>query len=131
MSLNVGNESSRVVVYNAAMKFNVSESIVFADLRTSHRTGGYKVNKRTGVVLLDKHNKPVPERTYTTWEGRFMGDALEAAKGLRDGTVINIINGWVDKSQKVSKGKTYTNVFVVITDFEVCNTDANEDEEDR
>ena len=129
--MNVGREESRfVVVSGVTMKFSVSENILFADLRTSHKTGQYKVDKATGEIVTDGAGKPVPERTYTHWEGRFIGGALEAAKGLQDGTAINILNGWVDKYEKQGKnGKTYTNIYVAITDFEVCDTDFNEDEQ--
>lgn len=121
MSLNVGESNSRyVVVSNVTMKFNVSEKILFADLRTSRKTGNVKIDKETGETVTDAAGNPVYERKYTHWEGRFIGNAFEAAKGLGNGQAINIINGWIDKDEKEGKdGRRYTNVFVSITDFEL------------
>lgn len=114
MSFNIGEKNSKfVAVSNVTMRFAFSEKVLFADLRTSHKTGN-----------------PVPERIYTHWEGRFVGNAFEPAKALKNGQAINILNGWIDKEDSTGKnGQKYTNVFAVITDFEL--SDATEDDEDE
>lgn len=119
MSFNIGENSSKyVVVSNITMRYAFSEKVLFADLRTSHKTGNNKIDKETGNPIFDDTGNPVPERTYSHWEGRFVGNAFEAAKGLKNGQAINIVNGWLDKETNVSNaGKKYTNVFAVITDF--------------
>ncbi|MBD5402958.1 hypothetical protein HDR58_09220 [bacterium] len=118
MSFNIGENSSKyVVVSNITMRYAFSEKVLFADLRTSHKTGNHKIDRETGNPIFDDIGNPVPERTYSHWEGRFVGNAFEAAKGLKNGQAINIVNGWLDKETNISNGKKYTNVFAVITDF--------------
>lgn len=103
MSFNIGEKNSKfVAVSNVTMRFAFSEKVLFADLRTSHKTGNPKINKETG----------------------------EIAKALKNGQAINILNGWIDKEDSTGKnGQKYTNVFAVITDFEL--SDATEDDEDE
>lgn len=122
MSLNLGDGISKyVVVRNASMRFQFSERVVFADLFVSRKTGNVKVDSETGEAVL-KDGQPVHERVYTKWEGRFCGNALEAAKTLQNGQAINITQGWMEKDENVSKktNRVYTNVYVMITDFELC-----------
>lgn len=123
MSFNIGEKGSKyVVVSNVTMRFSFSEKVLFADLRTSQKTGNSKVDKDTGEVMTDGNGNPIPERSYTHWEGRFVGNAFEPAKGLKNGQAINILNGWIDKNESGGdKGKKYTNVFAVITDFELSD----------
>ena len=46
---------------------------------------------------------------------------LKLSQDLRQ--AINILNGWIDKNESGGdKGKKYTNVFAVITDFELSDT---------
>ncbi|MDD3946219.1 MAG: hypothetical protein PHI19_00070 [Clostridia bacterium] len=124
MSFNIGNNPSRyVAVSNVTMRYSVSEKMLFADLRTSKRTGRPKHDKETGEVVLDKQGKPVPERVYTHWEGRFVGKAFEPAKALRNGTYIDIVKGWTEKEEITSNGKTYTTVYIVISDFNESSDD--------
>ena len=130
MSFNIGEKNSKfVAVSNVTMRFAFSEKVLFADLRTSHKTGNPKINKETGEIITDAQGNPVPERIYTHWEGRFVGNAFEPAKALKNGQAINILNCWIDKEDSTGKnGQKYTNVFAVITDFEL--SDATEDDED-
>lgn len=130
MSFNIGeNNSKYVVVNNVTMRFAFSEKVLFADLRTSRKTGKDKADKETGEIIL-KDGKPVPERTYSHWEGRFVGNAFEPAKALKNGQAINIINGWIDKEESTgTNGRKYINVFAVITDFTLSNNTEDDDEE--
>lgn len=133
MSLNIGNKDSMyVVVSNVAKKYAVSENILFANLRTSRKTGNNKVDKETGEVL------DVPERAYSHWEARFVGNAIEPAKALKNGTAINIVTGWIDNEsrQSAKTGRYYTNLIVTISDFVLSDqnyeqTDEQSDEEDN
>lgn len=131
MSFNIGEKNSKfVAVSNVTMRFAFSEKVLFADLRTSRKTGNPKINKETGEIITDAQGNPVPERIYTHWEGRFVGNAFEPAKALKNGQAINILNGWIDKEDSTGKnGQKYTNVFAVITDFEL--SDSTEDDEDE
>mgnify|MGYP000953359234 CR=1 FL=1 len=119
MSLNIGTEMSKyVVVNNVTMRFAFSEKVLFADLRTSRKTGKSKVDKTSGEVMLDSHGSPIPEREYSHWEGRFVGNALEPAKALCNGQPIDITNGWIEKEETTGKnGQKYNNVYAIITDF--------------
>ena len=119
MSFNIGeNQSKYVAVSNVTMRFAFSEKVLFADLRTSRKTGKPKVDKETGEVITTKDGTPLAERVYSYWEGRFIGNALEPAKALQNGQSINIVNGWIEKENTTGKdGKKYTNTIVVITEF--------------
>jgi hypothetical protein len=131
MSLNVGEQNSRyVVVRDVTMRFAFSDKVLFADLRTSHKTGRPRINTDTGEIMLDKDGKELPERKFSHWEGRFVGNAFEAAKGLKNGQAINIINGWAENERtRAANGREYQNVYVTISDFEPCDTDEGEGED--
>lgn len=123
MSLNVSG-NKYIKVYNPNMKLNYSDRVVFADLVSSRKTGNPKVDKDSGEIIVNNETgEEVPERAYSRWEGRFVGNAFEAAKGLRDGVTIDIINGWVTYEPRRAKknGKTYYNAVVTITEFMPSN----------
>lgn len=128
MSFNVGDSRSRfVAVSDVTMRFQYSEKVLFADLRTSRKTGKFKTEKNSGEVLRDGNGEPFPEREYKHWEGRFVGNAFEAAKGLKNGQKIDIINGWLDRDDYNSKDGIKSQVFICISDFTLSN--AIEDDE--
>lgn len=115
MSLNIGN-SKYVYVKNPTMKLDFSENVVFADLTTSRKTTKIKKDSATGNEIVNSDTgEPVYEKHYSNWEGRFIGNALESAKALVTGDVIDIINGWVETEFDKEKGKLYINV--IITEF--------------
>lgn len=121
MSFNIGKgESKFVMVSNVTMKFAFSEKVVFAVLRTSRKT--------TDVDRTTRES--VSKRVYTNWEGRFVGNALEPAKALRNGQAINIENGWLEKETKEVNGHKYTNVYAVISDFTLCESKNESDSDD-
>lgn len=130
MSFNIGEKNSKyVAVSDVTMRYAFSERVLFADLRTSRKTGNAKVNRETGEVVTDKHGNPVPERVYTHWEGRFVGNAFEPAKALRNGQTIDIVNGWMEKEVwKDEGGKRREKVFVVVAEFRMSDADMDEDE---
>lgn len=113
MGLDLGeSRSKRIAVSNVTMRFNVSEKILFANFITSHKTG------RT--ILKD--GVSIPERKYRTWMGRFVGNALEAAKGLADKQYIDIVNGWLDWDD-------YDNsIYICVSDFVLSSSLAEDDD---
>lgn len=128
MSLNVSG-SKYVRVYNPAIRLNYSDRVVFADLVSGRKTGNVKVDKETGEVVVNPQTgKEVPERTYSRWEGQFVGNAFEASKGLRDGASIDIISGWVTyEPYKGRDKKDHIKAVVVITEFAPSDVDEGED----
>ena len=132
MSFNIGERNSRfVAVSNVTMRYDFSEKVLFADLRTSRKTGRPKTDE-SGEVVIDEKGRPVDERVFTFWEGRFVGNAFEPAKALKKGQMINIVNGWLDKEVWTgSDGKKRERVFAVITDFTLSNSAYGEQDEDE
>ena len=126
MSFNVGDSNSKYVsVFDPSIRLNFSDKVVFAVLRTRRKTGKPKVDKETGEVMLDGQGKEIPERKYNEWEGRFVGEAFEAAKGLKNGTSIDIISGWFDKEENEGRGgRKFVNHFVTISKFALSKTTA-------
>lgn len=127
MSLNISG-SKFVKVYDLAIKPNFSDKVLFANLSTSRRTGILKMNEETGAVVMNDRGEPVQERAYSRWQGRFVGNAFEPAKCLRNGEAINIISGWISSEKTESAGKTYINTYVTIAEFEPSNIEEGEDE---
>jgi len=122
ISLNLGNSMSKFIsVYDITMKYNYSQNVLFANLKTSQKTGRDKVDKETGEILVNPKTGeviPIPERKYFEWEGRFVGNAFEPAKGLRNGQSIDIVNGWTEKDTfKGKNGQTIEKVYIIISDF--------------
>lgn len=121
MSLNISG-SKYVKVYDPSMRLDYSDKVIFANLVTSRKTGNVKLDETTG--------NQIAERAYSRWEGRFMGNALEAAKGLRSGAVINIINGWiVCEPYKGRDGKEHYRTYANIIEFESVDVGEGVDDE--
>ena len=119
MSLNIGTDNSRFVrVKNPTIKLAFSDKVIFADLITSKKTGRDKLDKDSGEPILGQDGQPIPERIYFKWEGRFVGDALEAARAFSSYQVIDIETGWIEQeSYRGKDGKNHVNYYVVISDF--------------
>lgn len=100
-----------VTVFQPQIKLNVSERMVFANLSTS------KKNTRGGEVSYDN----------MSWRGRFVGDAFEPSKALRDGDKIDITSGMI--TNKYDKEKQQLYVDVTIFDFAMSDTSKNNAEE--
>ena len=132
MSLNISG-SKYVRVYDPTIKLNYSDKVLFANLTTSRKTGNMKVEKDTGEVVLNADTgKPVQERAFSRWEGRFVGNAFEPSKGLRDGDSIDIINGWVTSEKYVGKdGKEKYRTVVTISEFQPSEVAEGEDATNR
>lgn len=121
MSLNISG-SMYVRVYDTELKLQVSDKIVFARLSTSRKTGNDLMDAETGKALTGKDGKPLPERRFSSWNARFVGNAFEPSKGLAAGQTINIVNGWIVNEPFTKKGgSTGYAQTVTITDFEVCD----------
>ena len=99
---------------------NYSDKVLFANLVTSRKTGNAKIDKTTGEVVKDSETgKEVQERAFSRWEGKFVGNAFEPSKTLRDGDMIDIVNGWVTAEPFTGKdGKTHISLMVTIAEFE-------------
>jgi hypothetical protein len=127
MSLNVGIDQSKFVyASNPTMRFNFSDKVIFAKLRTSSKTGRNKLDEN-GKELLDDNGNSIPERKYSTWEARFVGDAFEAAKAFKKPTAINIVNGWIETETYKDK----TSAYVTISDFSLCDELTNGEVDDE
>lgn len=124
MSLNVSG-SKYVRVYDTEIKLQISDRIVFARLSTSRKTGNDRVNE-SGETLLDESGNALPERSFSSWNARFVGNSFEPSKGLAAGTSINILNGWiVNEPYKKKDGTTGYATYVTITDFELSDSQDN------
>lgn len=123
MSLNIGCSGSRfVVVRNLTMKLNFSDKVIFGDLVISKKTGMPKVDKETGEVIVDKDGNPVPARTYMRFKAKFVGQAFEKAKGLAEGTAVDILQGWLEKEEYTTqKGDYRSDIYCIVSDFELSN----------
>mgnify|MGYP003291968382 CR=1 FL=1 len=133
MSLNISG-SRFVKVYDPTIKLNYSDKVLFANLVTSRKTGNAKIDKTTGEVVRDSETgKEVQERAFSRWEGKFVGNAFEPSKTLRDGDMIDIVNGWVTAEPFTGKdGKPHISLMVTIAEFEpsiIDGEDANVDDE--
>lgn len=131
MSLDVSG-SKFVKVYDTEMKLQVSNKIVFARLSTSRKTGNDRVDMETGEILMDGEGNPLPERRFSPWNARFVGNAFEPSKGLAPGQSINILSGWIiNEPYRKKDGSTGYSVVVTIADFEVCDIADGTDETDN
>lgn len=102
-----------VTVFQPEIRLNTSEKIIFATLSTS------KKEMKDGVASYEN----------TPWQGRFVGDAFEPAKALRNGDKIDVVNGIVEKKYVPEKGREY--VWVTVFDFAMSDlTKHGEDNSD-
>ena len=129
MSMDVSG-SKYIRVFDAAIKLNVSDKMVFANLISSRKTGRMLTDKETGEVVRNEDGAPVQERVNSRWEGVFVGKAFEAVKNLRDGAAINILSGWITCEPYRSRdGKEHRGVRVTIADFEPSDIEEGVDED--
>lgn len=130
MSLNISG-SRFVKVYDPTIKLNYSDKVLFANLVTSRKTGNVKMDNTTGEVVRDSTTgKEVQERAYSRWEGKFVGNAFEPSKTLRDGDMIDIVNGWVTAEPFTGKdGKPHIKLLVTIAEFEPSIIDGEDTDE--
>ena len=130
MSLNISG-SRFVKVYDPTIKLNYSDKVLFANLVTSRKTGNVKMDNTTGEVVRDSTTgKEVQERAYSRWEGKFVGNAFEPSKTLRDGDMIDIVNGWVTAEPFAGKdGKPHIKLLVTIAEFEPSIIDGEDTDE--
>lgn len=128
MSLSVSG-SRYVKVYNPTLRFDISDRMIFADLSSSRKTGNVKVDKTTGEILSNPETgETIPERKYSRWKGRFVGNAFEAAKGLKSGDSIDIVTGWITAEKFVGlNGQEHIGYEVTIADFVPSNVEEGDD----
>lgn len=118
MSLNISG-SRFVKVYDPSINLSYSDKVLFANLVSSRKTGRVMMDKESGEIAINEMGNKMQERAFSRWTGKFIGNAFEPSKALRNGDEIDIINGWVSAEPYSGKdGKTHFNVVVTITDFE-------------
>lgn len=119
MSLNVSG-SKYIKVYDPTIRLNYSDKVLWANLVSSRKTGAVKVDGETGEAVVNPNTgKEVQERAFSRWEARFIGNAFEPSKFLRDGDSIDIVTGWVTSEKFVGKdGNPHSKVIVTISDFQ-------------
>lgn len=99
-----------VTVFQPQINLNVSERMVFANLSTSKKNTDLE-----GRVSYEN----------MTWKGRFVGDAFEPSKALRNGDKIDIVRGMITNKYDKEKGKLYVNVTI----FEYALSDLDKNKE--
>lgn len=102
-----------VTVFQPEIKTNVSELILFANLSTSKKN-------------TDKAGEVSYENMY--WKGRFVGNALEPAKNLKDGDKIDIIKGAIENRYDKEKKALYVDVTIFEFEMSNINTDNKKSE---
>jgi len=114
MSLNVSG-TRFVHVYDTELKLQVSDKIVFARLSTSRKDSKHRQDM---TEELQDAADAAPERKYSSWNARFVGEAFEPAKGLSKGESIDIIKGWIvnEPYEKRDGSKGYSS-YVTISEF--------------
>ena len=118
MSLNVSG-SRYIKVYDPSINLSYSDKVLFANLVSSRKTGRVMLDKESGEIAINESGAKVQERAFSRWSGKFVGNAFEPSKALRNGDEIDIINGWISAEPYEGKdGKTHFSVVVTITDFE-------------
>lgn len=100
-----------VTVFQPQINLNVSERMVFANLSTSKKN-----TSREGDISYEN----------MSWKGRFVGDAFEPSKALRDGDKIDIVRGMITNKYDKEKKKLYVDVTI----FEYALSDTNKNNED-
>jgi len=122
MSLNVGiHQSKFVYASNPEIRFAYSDKVIFVKLRTSSKTGRFVMDG--DKEKLDSQGNRIPERKYSYFDARFVGNAFEAAKGFNKPTAIDIIDGWIDS--ETFKG--VTSYYVVVSDFSLSELIAGDE----
>lgn len=89
-----------VTVFNPEIKLDVSEHTVFANLNSSRK---------------DNRTNPPTYKSSSWLNVRFVGEAFEPAKALRNMDKIDIIRGAITNEKSETNGKFYTEL--VIFDF--------------
>lgn len=104
-----------VAVFQPRIDLNVSENMVLANLSTSKKKPGTDGN---------------PAYENMTWKAKFVGEAFEPAKALRNGDKIDVISGIIENEYDKEKDKLYVNVTIfefAMSDISKNNDDAAQD----
>lgn len=125
MSLSIGNSGSKfVTVYNLTVRPSFSTKVVFADLSVSKKTGKMKVDKETGEAVTNENGEPIPERVYQRFKAKFVGKGAEKImeSAFADGTAIDIIEGWLEREDYVTKnGDKKKEIYCIISNYELSS----------
>lgn len=93
-----------VTVFNPEIKLDVSEHTVFANLNTSRK---------------DNRTEPPTYKPSSWLNVRFVGEAFEPAKALRNMDKIDIIRGAITNEKSEKNGKFY--IELVIFEFKLSD----------
>lgn len=102
----LGVTGKYVYVFQPTMRLNVSERIIFANLATSKKD-----------TYLDESGERKQKRSYMYWPAKFVGDAFEAAKALRDKDCINILHGAIENTYSAERKAYFITVVVFAFDL--------------
>lgn len=97
-----------VTVFNPVMKPDFSEHTVYASLSTSRK---------------DNRTNPPTYKSSSWFNVRFVGDAFEPAKALRNMDKIDIIRGAITNEKSATNGKFYTDL--VVFEFSMSDLSGN------
>ena len=100
-----------VSVFDPTMKFDISEKMVFAKLSTSKKNTNQ--DGKTEYVNM-------------RWMARFVGEAFEPAKALRNGDKVDIIKGIITNRYDKEKKTQYVSVVI----FEFGMSDLNKEDKE-
>jgi hypothetical protein len=104
-----------VTVFQPEIKTKISSNMLFANLSTSKK---------------NKSNDNVVYYTNMNWRGRFVGNAFEPSKLLKDGDKIDITKGSIEnRYDKVNKTQ-YVDVTIyefVMSETKKSQKESNED----
>lgn len=98
-----------ITVFQPQIDLNISGKMVFANISSSKK---------------DTRTNP-PTYTNMSWKAKFVGEAFESAKALRDKDKIDIVKGVISNTYDKEKGKLY--VDVTIFEFLMSDTKKKED----
>lgn len=97
-----------VTVFEPHIKLDVSEHTVFANLSSSRK---------------DNRTEPPTYKSSSWFDVRFVGEAFEPAKALRNLDKIDIIKGAITNEKSSSNGKFYTEL--VVFEFSMSDLSAS------
>ena len=115
-----------VYVFQPALLLNISERIVFANLSSVKKD---TCLDKSGYPLFDQEGNKVIKKTYMHWPAKFVGEAFEAAKTLRDKDCINITRGAIENYY--NKEKKTVSITVVVFEFEFVTSEPKQNEQEE
>jgi len=116
MSFNVGISKTKFVKVNDVVTKHSkgSGNMTFAEGVTSTLASVFE----NGSIVKDENGDPIKKRVYSSWNLKFVGNALEASKGLDNGAYIDIDEGWLVKREWTDERNNKRDyIEITISDF--------------